>query len=266
MTVSRNDAKAPNRMPRYPARKTPIGELIIWVLVRSAMRRMFARVRVRIDGDHPRDADMPLVAIANHPSWWDGYIALALSRHFGLRRYLMMDAAQLRRYGFFAWAGCFGVDRTDPKDVARTMTYAADLLAGDRAPLLWMFPQAEIVPHTRRPVVVHGGTAHILRRALHRRPAIGVLPVAWQLIFRGEQHPEIVVRTGPVLRIEGTAPVDYAGLSALLEEALTSVMDCLQADVTGNDFEQYFTIMRGREGVNDRFDRLLRRSRLVPDP
>jgi len=137
MTRRSNDTAVRGPLPRHPARKTPFGELLIWWLVRSSVRRMFVRVRLRVGGDHPRDAALPLLAIANHPSWWDGYIALVLSRHFGLPRYLMMDAAQLRRYGFFTWAVCFGVDRTDPKDVARTVAYAAHLLGDERTPLLW---------------------------------------------------------------------------------------------------------------------------------
>lgn len=263
MTRPTNDPAG--RAPRYPARKTPIGELLIWLLARSAMRRMFVRVRLRVAGDDPRGAGLPLLAVANHPSWWDGYIALLLSRHLGLPRYLMMDAAQLRRYGFFAWAGCFGVDRTDPHDVARAVTYAARLLSAGRAPLLWMFPQAEIVPPAVRPVAVQGGAAHILRRATRDAPVVGVLPVAWQLVFRGEQHPEIVIRTGPILRIDRASFADHTEIPARLRTALACVMDALQADLTADDFADYRTIMHGRAGVNDRFDRVLRRNRLVPD-
>lgn len=266
MTGPRHHAAVRAILPRYPARKTPIGELLIWLLVRFAMRRMFVRVRLCIGGEHPREARLPLLAIANHPSWWDGYIALLLSRHFGRPRYLMMEAAQLRRYSFFAWAGCFGVDRTDPHDVARAVTYAAGLLTREHAALLWMFPQAEIVPPAVRPIAVHRGTAHILRRATRNVPVVGVLPVAWQLVFRGEQHPEVFIRTGPILQIEQTSVAANADISPRLQAALMCVMEALQADLTANNLTGYSTIMRGRDGINDRFDHVLCRSRLVPDP
>lgn len=252
--------------PRFPARKSAAGELLIWLLVRLALRRMFVRVRLRIAGDDPRAAGIPLLAIANHPSWWDGYLALLVSRHFGLRRYLMMDAPQLRRYGFFAWAGCFGVDRGDPRDVARSLAYAARLLTADRNSLLWMFPQAMIVPAEARPVAVHGGAAHIVRRATAIEPDVGLVPVAWQLVFRGEQHPEVFIRTGAIAHFDRAASRDAASVSVCIRDALTETMDALQADIRSERLATYRVILRGQRSVNDRFDRMLRRDRLVPDP
>ncbi len=114
--------------PRLTPRKTPPGEFAVWLLARWAMRGMFARVRLRETAGNPRAAGVPLLGLANHPSWWDGYLALLLARHYGLPRYLMMDEPQLRRYGFFRWAGCFSVDRTDPRESARSVAYAAHLL------------------------------------------------------------------------------------------------------------------------------------------
>lgn len=252
--------------PRYPARKSAPGELLIWLLVRSALRRMFARARLRIAGDDPRAAGMPLVAVANHPSWWDGYLALLLSRRLGLRRYLMMEAAQLRRYGFFAWAGCFGIDRDDPRDVARALAYASRLLTRDDNALLWMFPQAEIVPAAVRPVAVHGGAAHIVRRATGEAPVVGVLPVAWQLVFRGEQHPEVFIRTGAIARFDRATSGDASAVSGRIRDVLTETMDQLHDDIIHERLAAYRVILRGRQGINDRFDRMLRRDRLVCDP
>jgi chlorobactene lauroyltransferase len=252
--------------PRYPARKTPLGELMVWVLVRTALQRMFVRVRLRQAGADPRTAGLPLLIIANHPSWWDGYLALLLSRYYGMRRYLMMDAAQLKRYGFFAWAGCFGIERADARDVARNIAYAADLLRQERPTWLWLFPQADITPPQARPLRFHGGAAHILRRATAGGRTVGVLPMAWQLVFRGEQHPEIVILVGDIVRINAACAGDVSAVTASLSNALTAVMDALENDIARDDLVAYRTILRGRAGVNDRFDRLLRRPRLVDDP
>jgi chlorobactene lauroyltransferase len=256
----------PSPAPRFPARKSALGELLVWLLVRSSLRRMFVRVRLHIAADDPRAAGIPLVAVASHPSWWDGYLALLLSRHVGLRRYLMMDAAQLRRYGFFAWAGCFGVERDDPRDVARALAYAAGLLAEERTSLLWMFPQAAIVPSDRRPVVVHGGAAHIVRRAAGHGGPVGVLPVAWQLAFRGEQHPEVFVRAGAISRFDRASSRDAAVVSACIQRGLTETMDALRDDLANETLHEYRVILRGQRGVNDYFDALLHRARLVSDP
>ncbi len=227
---------------------------------------MFVRVRLREVSGDPRAAGLPLLVIANHPSWWDGYLALLLSRHYGVRRYLMMDAAQLKRYGFFAWAGCFGVERGDARDVARSIAYAAALLRQEERTWVWLFPQAEITPPQARPLSVHGGAAHVLRRAMTGGRTIGVLPVAWELVFRGEQHPEVVILVGDIKMFDEGDVRNASSVTAYLTEALRSVMDTLASDITRNDLAVYQTILRGRVGVNDRFDRLLRRHRLVADP
>lgn len=259
-------AKRDDATLRYPSRKSLWGELLVWMLVRSSLRRMFVRVRVHTAGDDPRAIALPLLVIANHPSWWDGYVALLLSRRFGMRRYLMMDAAQLRRYPFFAWAGCFGVERANARDVARSLAYAANLLQQKRPTWVWLFPQADITPASARPVMVHGGAAHIVRRATASGRTVGVLPVAWELVFRGEQHPEVAIRIGDPRRFCEAEARDVAHVTACLTDTLTATMDDLARDIAQDDFATYQTILRGRAGVNDRFDRMLGRNRLVADP
>lgn len=256
----------PSLVPHYRARKSPGGELLVWALVRTSLRRMFIRVRLRELAGNPRAAGLPLMLVANHPSWWDGYIALLLSRHYGARRYLMMDAAQLRRYGFFAWAGCFGVERSDARDVARSIAYAAALLRQAAPTWLWLFPQAEITPAHARPLSLHAGAAHILRRATADGRTVGVLPVAWELVFRGEQHPEVVILVGDIIPFDAARARDLSSVTADLSAALAAIMDAVGCDIARDDFAGYRTILRGRAGVNDRFDRLLHRDRLVAEP
>lgn len=251
--------------PRIVPHKTPAGELAVWLLARGAMRGMFARVRLSAPDGDPHAAGVPLLGLANHPSWWDGYLALAIARRYGLRRFLMMDEPQLRRYRFFAWAGCFSVDRTDPREAARSIGYAAQLLATERQPLLWLFPQAEITPADARPIRAHGGAAHILRRAAVTR-SVGFLPVAWQYEFRGEQHPEAFIRLGPATIVDAAMARDTAAMTLRIEDALTRQADTLRNEIAANDLRRYQTIVRGKGGVNDTWDRLLRRPRLVEEP
>ncbi len=246
-------------------RKTPIGELLVWLLVRSAMRRMFARVRCHA-AENPRAAGVPLLGVANHPSWWDGYTALLCARHYGLSRYLMMEEAQLRRYPFFAWAGCFSVDRSDARDAARSVAYAAHILTTRPRPIVWLFPQADIVPTDRRPIATHPGAAHILRRATRDGRRVGLLPVAWHPIFRGEQHPEILVRIGAVQVYDYDAARDIPASTRRIQAAVTTELDTLQHDICTENLTTYRTILRGQAGVNDLFDRMLRRARLVDEP
>jgi chlorobactene lauroyltransferase len=262
-TRTRRPVSSP--LPHIPARKTPPGELAIWLLARGALRRMFVRIRVADEGGLRSARGLPLLAVANHPSWWDGYIVLALSRTYGRSRYLMMDEPQLRRYPFFAWAGCFSVDRNDPRETARSLAYAANLLATESQPLVWLFPQGEIVPAEMRPVAIQRGAAHLLRRATLLRDPVGLLPVAWQLVFRGEQHPEIFVRILDPEIIHRADARDTEALTARIGAHLTAALDQLQADVRSESFSAYRTVLHGGSGVNDHFDRLIRRTRLTAD-
>lgn len=252
--------------PHIPAAKTPLGELAVWLLIRSSLRRAFARVRLHTAGDDPRTSGLPLLYIANHPSWWDGYLALLLARSYGRPRWLMIEEAQLRRYRFFSWAGGFSVDRADPRESARSIAYAAQLLATEPRAFVGIFPQAEITPSAVRPVAFHAGAAHIVRRATADGQTVGVLPIAWELVFRGEQHPEVFIHTGPILRFDRTTARDVAEVRARCQAALTCAMDAVAADLRREDFSAYRTILRGSGGINDLFDRTLRRPRLVPKP
>lgn len=225
---------------------------------------MFVRVRLRASAD-PRAGRVPLLGIANHSSWWDGYLGLVVARHYGLPRFLMMEEAQLRRYPFFAWAGAFSVDRADPREVARGIAYAATLLAEQQSALVWVFPQAEIVPLDALPVVIHPGAAHILRRAVVGGP-VGLLPVAWALVFRGEQHPEAFVRVGAVEVFDAAGARDVSSVVSRMQCLLTREMDALRDDLRTGNVGEYRTVLRGTRGANDRFDRLLRRDRLVHEP
>lgn len=264
--VSRPTTDSPPLAPRLVPHKTPPGELAVWLLIRWSLTRMFARVRLRQVAGDPRAVGVPLLGLANHPSWWDGYLALVVARHYRLPRYLMMDEAQLRRYGFFRWAGCFSVDRADARESARSVAYAAHLLATERQPLVWLFPQAAITPADRRPIEAHGGAAHVLRRATAGGRAVGWLPVAWQYMFRGEQHPEAFIRVGAVEIVTAAEARDTRALTAGIGAALTREADALRDDLAADDVATYRVILRGAGGINDRWDSVLRRRRLVAEP
>lgn len=237
----------------------------MWLLVSRSLRGMFARVWLRDAGD-PRLAGVPLLGVANHPSWWDGYLAFVTARHFGLRQFMMMDEPQLRRYGFFRWAGAFSVDRADARESVRVVAYAAHLLAAERRPLVWLFPQAEITPADRRPIEAHGGAAHILRRATANGKPVGWFPVAWQYEFRGEQHPEAFIRVGAVQIVTAADSRDTRALTARIAAALTREADALRDDLAADDTGAYRVVLRGANGINDWWDAVLRRRRLVAEP
>jgi 1-acyl-sn-glycerol-3-phosphate acyltransferase len=241
-------------LPAIPARHSRLGDaLVYWALVRWSIWSHFDRVWLKVVGPLPQPSDGPLIVYPNHPAWWDGYMCLLLNRLVLRDRfegYLMMEEPQLRRYRFFAWAGCFSVDRHDPRSAARSVAYIGRLLAERRDRSLYIFPQGVLTANDRRPLEIYPGLAHIVRRA----GGAMLWPVALRYEFRGEQRPEVFIRAGPAHHAHGDASA--RGLTGEIAQRLTAAADALRDEVAAGQLEGYQALLRGRAGVNRLFDRL----------
>ncbi|MGH1346978.1 MAG: lysophospholipid acyltransferase family protein [Nannocystales bacterium] len=172
---------------------------------RHATRRIrssFAAVHVRgLNTLREAAADSPVVVIANHSSWWDSLLALWLSQSElpNSAAYGMMDASNLKRFRFFRWIGCFGVDLSSRRDGARAARYSLDLLKL-RNTVLWIFPQgAEQPAHV--PLRFMPGAAGIARRA----ESVPVIPVAFAYVFEREEQPHVYISVGEPMSVQGGA-------------------------------------------------------------
>jgi hypothetical protein len=250
---TRSNAKA----PAIPARHNRAGDaLVYWGLVRSAIWSHFDRVWLRVDGPLPRPGDGPLINYIKHPTGGDCYMAYVLNRGVlrdSFQGYLMMEEQELRRYQFFAWSGAFSVDRQDARSALRSVAYIAQQLAEQRDRALMIFPQGEITPNDRRPLVAFPGIAHIARRA----GGATLWPAALRYEFRGEQRPEAFIRAGTAHR--APADADTHALTAEISQRLTAACDALRDEVNEGKLEQYRVLLRGRTGANRAFDALRRR-------
>ena len=240
--------------PAIPARHNRLmNELIYWFLVRMAVWSHFDRVWLKVEGPLPHPAEGPLIVYLNHPSWWDGYMCFILNRVVLRDRftgYLMMDEQELRRYRFFAWCGCFSIDRHNARPATRSVAYIGRLLGERRDRGLWIFPQGEITPNDRRPLTIYSGVAHVVRRA----GAATLCPVALRYEFRGEQRPEAFIRMGPIHH--AGAPIDTHKLTGEVGQRLTAAVDALRDEVNDGRLEGYRGLLRGWPGVNRVFDAL----------
>jgi len=206
-------------------------------------------VWLKVDGELPSGG--PLIAYLNHPSWWDGYAAMLLDR--GLLRgaytsFVMMDEAQLARYRFFRWCGAFSVDRRSPRSSLASVEYATRLLAGRPDRALWIFPQGELQPDDRAPIALYPGAARIALGA-----AATMLPAAVRLEFGRAQRPEMFLRVGPAHPVVGTTP---AAVTADLTARLARAVEELREDVRRGDRQGYAVLLRGRAGIDRRWDAL----------
>jgi chlorobactene lauroyltransferase len=244
--------KPPVGQPSILARHSRAGEtLIYWALVRSAIWSHFARVWLRVEGPIPAPADGPLIFYLNHPSWWDGYMALVLNRMVlgnRFQAFCMMDERELRRYRFFTWIGAFSVNRQDARSAMDSVAYISRLLAARPDRALAIFPQGEITPNDRRPLMMFSGMARVAQRA----GGATLWPVALRYEFRGQQRPEVFIRAGPAHHAR--ADIDARALLAEAGVRLTAACDALRDEVTDGQLEGYRVLLRGRPGPDKIFD------------
>ncbi|GCE05521.1 lysophospholipid acyltransferase family protein [Dictyobacter aurantiacus] len=245
-----------------PARKFTPGEQLVWLLIRTSLRGHFDRIFFRMQEPLTEEQRrLPIIICANHSSWWDGYVAALVERHLKLDGYLMMEEAQLKRYFFFRWVGCFSVDRHNARSAMQSVNYAGKLLKQRRGRMVWLFPQGEISPNDYRPLTFFSGAAHIARLAA---PAL-VYPAAIRIEYLAEQRPDLYISLGEPLKI-GEAELQTRGFlkhyTACLQEKVAAELDQLRDDVIHSNYSGFTQIMHGRASTNRLFDAALLRKQI----
>ena len=140
----------------------------------------------------------PLLLVANHVSWWDGFALREVHRRLRPEAplYTVMLERELRRVAFFRRLGAVGIDPDSPSSVAHVLR---DLRAWRRArpdSVIAFFPQGRIWPSHRRPLGFRAGVELFAR---HLAP-IAVLPVGL--------HMEPLNSPAPTLFASVGAPVE----------------------------------------------------------
>jgi chlorobactene lauroyltransferase len=240
-----------------PSRHNFFGELLVFWMCRLSLYRAFHAVHFRAAEALPAPPsrlDAPLIFYANHHSWWDGYLAHLVTRQvYGVKGYLMMDIKQLRRYPFFSWAGCFSVDRENPREALRSVEYVAKELQGGPGRALWIFPQGEIRPQEQRPLNFYPGLAHTIKRV----GKCYAYPVATRFEFTREQFPEIFISVGSARLFSAEQRLNPKQVSAELETTLTTDLDQLRDELSRGERNNFVTIIKGKGSTDTMFDSLV---------
>ncbi len=173
----------------------------------------------------------------------------------------MMEEAQLRRYFFFSWIGCFSVNRSNPRSAIQSLQYAAHLLKERRRRMVWIFPQGEISPNDYRPLTFFSGVSHLTRLAY---PLL-IYPAAIRIEYRTEQRPDLFISLGEPLQM-GEQEVQSANflksLTRRLETCVTAELDQLRADVISQNLSSFTCVLHGRSSTNRIFDAVLLRKQM----
>lgn len=108
----------------------------------SRLRMKVSFREVVIDGELT-DRGLPVLVVANHFSWWDGFWVMHMNmKMFGRKFWFMMLEEQLMKYRFFNKTGGYSVKKGS-RSVIKTVSYTIKLL-GDRNNMVLVFPQGKL--------------------------------------------------------------------------------------------------------------------------
>lgn len=166
-----------------------------------------------------------VVMVANHVSWWDGFLLREVHRRCApqIPLYTLMLEEQLRRFPFFRWMGAFGIAPGTAVSLRKAVRFIRERQRYDGALWLSFFPQGRIGPSWRKPLGFQPG----LRLFAEALQPVVLLPVGLHLESLNHPSPSAFVSVG--------APLVFAGGRAGVEEterqvtrALEVIFDLLQ--------------------------------------
>ena len=171
------------------ARHTAWADWIFALYLTRLCKRHFQKISVL--GKIPEtDPALPLLLLPNHSTWWDGFFVYLLNKKIFRRRiYLMMLEAQLARHKFFARLGAYSINPHSAGSIKNSLRYSVAVLNEKMAsrPMLCIFPQGELLPWDKRPLVYKNGLETILSGY---GGEVNLLPLAIKTEFLNEQRAE----------------------------------------------------------------------------
>ncbi len=164
-------------------------QIFLWYLSRLC-RRHFHKISVlgKIPEPNP---DLPLLLLPNHSTWWDGFFVYLLNKKLFRRKiYLMMLEAQLARYKFFSRLGAYSINPHSAVSIKNSLRYSVAVLNEKMTPrpLLCIFPQGELLPWDKRPLIYKNGLEKILSGYGGK---VNLLPLAIKTEFLNDQRAEV---------------------------------------------------------------------------
>jgi len=186
--------------------------------VRAMMRRDLRRAYRRVAWHGPLPDvpdDRPVVLLANHRSFHDGYLGWLVCEQI-LRRRILVWMREWDDFPLFAPMGALPFPDHDATVRGRTVRFTARRFAVPGYALLY-FPEAELLPLDTPVQPFDDAMLHRLDRLL---PAKTWLPLAVHATFEGDARPVVKIAAGP--------PQD--AVTGHEREAMQAVWDGLKAD------------------------------------
>ncbi len=244
------------------ARHAAWADRIFYPYLVGLFKRRFHAIHL-LGGIPETDRDLPLLLLPNHSTWWDGFFVYLLNKKiFHRQPYLMMLEDQLARYKFFSRLGAYSINPHSAADIKNSLRYSVDILNEKITPrpMLCIFPQGELLPWYKRPLVFKNGLEVILSGYGGKA---NLLPLAIKTIFLNEQLPETFFLFGENAIANSNT---FTGMQRLQESEEALLDDLSQKIITGEKgvtmlgshklAKMAFDFARGRETATLKTERL----------
>ena len=131
-----------------------------WIMERL-LHRHFRQIHIR---SQVKDPEGPVLLLANHFSWWDGFLArYAVTKTLKKKVFVMMLEEELSKRPVLRKVGAFSV-RKNSRTVKESMDYAIKILESPDH-LLLLFPQGKFQSLHQYPLEFEKGWFRILEEA-----------------------------------------------------------------------------------------------------
>ncbi|MEO8946020.1 MAG: 1-acyl-sn-glycerol-3-phosphate acyltransferase [Gemmatimonadaceae bacterium] len=139
----------------------------------------------------------PVMLVANHVSWWDGFVLRAIQRRLrpSSTLYTIALERELRQHTILRAIGGIGIDPTSPDSILRAVRKFQSKRRALPIAMFGYFPQGCITPSFRRPLGFRRGVELFVRAIA----PVAVVPVAI--------HIEPIVSAAPTAFISVGAPI-----------------------------------------------------------
>ena len=166
-------------------------------------------------------AGTPLLFVANHTSWWDGFLVREVQRSLrpGRPLYHLVNGAELARHPFLRRIGGVDIGPRSPAALLRALRFLQAERTRDPGMSVSVFPQGRIWPAQRRPIRVKRGAAVVARLLA---PVVA-LPMAIRFEMLATPGAHAFVSVGAPRLVERHIDTD------VLARALTEELDALGA-------------------------------------
>ena len=223
-----------------PPESTPSAASAVSPLLLSLARR-YARRQFRrrfeglyVDGleaTKAASAAGPILFVANHLSWWDVPMMVAVDAALHTRGRALMDERNLRRLPFFGAIGAVPLSLTDPRRALQQLKDGQQHLQrpGDA---VWIFPQGAQRPSWQIPLGFQRGYTRLLPSdaSSSSNAPVAIVPVSVVMTWGERPEPAIMVRLHPAIAVD-RVPVGAAAqaLTTSVEAKVTEGIVALRA-------------------------------------